>query len=70
MTTSCSASSLVSSAGSMNAGTSVSNLVTATGSASPGGLKVASLFSSPSMESARELISSTLPASTWSTKNG
>jgi hypothetical protein len=48
----------------MNAGTSVSNLVTATGSASPGGSKVASCFSSPCTEAARELISSTLPAST------
>ncbi len=70
MSTFSSASSLVSAAGSMNAGTSVLNLVTAIGSASPGGSKVASCFSSPSMESARELISWTLPASTWSTKNG
>ena len=70
MTTFSRASSRVSSAGSMNAGTSVLNLVTATGSASPGGSNVASLLSSPSMESARELISATLPASTWSTKNG
>ena len=70
MTTFSRARSLVSSAGSMNAGTSVLNLVTPTGSASPGGSNVASLSSSPSMESARELISSTFPASTWSTKNG
>src|SRR5262245_20116297 len=70
ITTFSSASSLVSSAGSMNAGTSVLNFVTSTGLASPGGLNVASLFSSPSIESARELISLTLPSWTWSTKNG
>ena len=70
ITTCCSSSSFVTSAGSKKAGTSVLKSVTLTGSPSPGGSKVASFFRVPSIESSCELISLTLPACTWSTKNG
>ena len=70
MTTSLSVSSFVSSVRSMNAGTCVLNRSTSTGLSSPGGSYVVGFFSSPSIESSREVIASTFPASTCSRKNG
>ena len=70
MTTSLSVSSFVSPARSMNAGTCVLNRSTSTGLSSPGGSYVVGFFSSPSIESSREVIASTFPASTCSRKNG
>ena len=54
----------------MNAGTCVLKLSTSTGLSSPGGSYVVGFFSSPSIESSRDVIASTFPASTCSRKNG
>ncbi len=70
MTTSWSVTTFVSSVRSMNAGTCVLNRSTSTGLSSPGGSYVVGFFSSPSIESSREVIASTFPASTCSRKNG
>ena len=70
MTTFCSVTTFVSSVRSMNAGTCVLNRSTLTGLASPGGSYVVGFFSSPSIESSREVMVSTFPAPSCWRKNG